>query len=189
VPENDTLNYRILCFTSVFNEISKVVKCKTCGGDVKFQTESTRWLGFKIIVICDVCRPTDIPSCPKIGLSYEINRRFSFAMRCLEQGASGEKRFCGLMDLPPPVTQKSYNEIQNNIHIASKAIAQLLMKDTVQEDEFGARGRKCYRFSCFGRRDLAKARVFFPVWRVQSHRSAFEEDYRHKREIFVLQRM
>jgi len=92
VPENNTLNYRILNFNSVFNEISQVVKCKTCGGDVKFQTESTRGLGFKIVIICDKCRPTDVSSCPKIGLSYEINRRFSFAMRCLGQGASAEKK-------------------------------------------------------------------------------------------------
>lgn len=106
-----------------------------CGGDVKFQTESTRGLGFKIVIICDECRPTDVSSCPKIGLSYEINRRFSFAMHCLGQGASAEKKFCGLMDLPPPVAQKSYQEIQNNIHTASKAIAELHMKDAVQKEQ------------------------------------------------------
>jgi len=102
---------------------------------VKFQTESTRGLGFKIVIICDKYRPTDVSSCPKIGLSYEINRRFSFAMRCLGQGASAEKKFCGLMDLPPPVAQKSHNEIQNNIYTASKANAELLMKDAVQEEQ------------------------------------------------------
>ncbi|XP_077257590.1 uncharacterized protein LOC143894826 [Temnothorax americanus] len=135
VPENDSLNYRILNFKSVFNEISQVVKCKTCGGDVKFQTESSRGLGFKILILCDECRPTDISSCPKIGLSYEINRRFSFAIRCLGHGASGEKKFCGLMDLPPPVAQKSHDEIQKNIHIASKAVAEMSMKDAVQEEQ------------------------------------------------------
>ncbi|KYN28331.1 hypothetical protein ALC57_02256, partial [Trachymyrmex cornetzi] len=76
VPENDSINYRILNFNSVFNKISEVVKCKTCGGNVKFHTESTRRLGFKVVIICDKCRPTDISSCPNIGLSYEINRRF-----------------------------------------------------------------------------------------------------------------
>lgn len=102
---------------------------------MKFQTESSRGLGFKIAISCDKCRPTSISSCPKIGSSYEINRRFSFVMRCLGQGASGEKKFCGLMDLPPPVAQKSHDEIKKNIHIASKTVAKISMKDAVQEEQ------------------------------------------------------
>lgn len=56
-------------------------------------------------------------------------------MRCLGQGALGEKKFCGLMDLPPPAAQKSHDEIQKNIHIASKAVAKLSMRDAVQEEQ------------------------------------------------------
>lgn len=134
VPKNETLSYCILNFSSVFSEISQVVKCKTCNGDVKFQMENIRGLGFKVKIICASCRPTGIASCPRIGSAYEINRRFSFAMRCLGQGASSEKRFCGLMDLPPPVTQKVHDKIQSHIYSASKSTAELLMKDAVQEE-------------------------------------------------------
>lgn len=36
VPEDDGLNYRILNFNSVFAEISQLVKCKQCNGNVRF---------------------------------------------------------------------------------------------------------------------------------------------------------
>lgn len=98
--------YKILNFTMVFNEISEVVKCKTCDGEVKFC--STRGLEFKITVVCGNYKHTNIFSCPKIGNSYEINRRFVFAMRCLGQDATGAPKCCGLKDLPAPVAQKLY---------------------------------------------------------------------------------
>lgn len=87
------------------------------------------------MISCKQCEPTLIPSCAKIGLAYEINRRFVFAMRCLDQGANAEKKFCGLMDLPPPVTQKAHDKIRNNIYEASKTVARLLMKQAVKEEQ------------------------------------------------------
>lgn len=124
------------------------------------------------MISCDECRSTDISSCPKIGLSYEINRRFNFAMRCLGQGASGAKNFCGLMDLFPPVTQKSYNE--KNIHIAFKVVTELSMRDAVQEEQLKMSLEQEVKnttdlatlYHCFWRRVLAKPRVFFFVWGV-----------------------
>ncbi|XP_039302928.1 uncharacterized protein LOC120357167 [Solenopsis invicta] len=135
VPEDDNLNYRILDFNSVFAEISQHVKCKQCGGNVKFQTESTRGLGFKILVWCEDCQPTRILSCPKIGSAYGINRRFAFTMRCLGHGSTGERKFCGLMDLPPPVAQNTHDKIQKNICTASKAIAEVSMRNAVEEEQ------------------------------------------------------
>lgn len=133
VLEDNNVDYRILNFTSVFGEISQFVKCIKCDGDVQFHTEGTQGLGFKIIS-CKQCEPTLVLSCTKIGSAFEINWRFAFAMRCLGQGANEEKKFCGLMDLPPPVTQKAHDKIRDNIHEASKAVAGLLMKQTMKEE-------------------------------------------------------
>lgn len=135
VPEDNSVDYRILNFTTVFGEISQFVKCKKCDSDVQFYTEDIQGLSFKIMISCKQCEPTLIPSCAKIGLAYEINRRFAFAMRCLGQGANAEKKFCGLMDLPPPVTQKAHDKIRNNIYEASKTVARLLMKQAVKEEQ------------------------------------------------------
>lgn len=98
--QDNSIEYRILNFVTVFAAISNLVKCKVCGGDIKFQTASTRGLGFQIIVKCDTCAPQSIPSCSFIGRTYEINRRFVFTMRVLGLGLKSCQKFCGLMDMP-----------------------------------------------------------------------------------------
>lgn len=76
-----------------------------------------------------------IPSSPQINSAFEINRRFSFAMRSLGVGAKGAKQFCGLMDLPPSIVQSSYDVIQQNILVASNAVAEVLMRDAAKEEK------------------------------------------------------
>lgn len=93
-----------------------LVKCKKCGGNVQFQTESTWKLDFKILVLCEDCQPTAIFCCPKIGSAYEINRRFTFAIRCLGHRLSGKRKFCGLMDFPLPVVQLTHDKVNKNLH-------------------------------------------------------------------------
>ncbi|KYN28032.1 hypothetical protein ALC57_02561 [Trachymyrmex cornetzi] len=63
--------------------LSECVKCKKCDSDVRFSIESTRGLGFNIVVSYSTCKPTFIPSCPYIKTTYEINTPFFFVMRLL----------------------------------------------------------------------------------------------------------
>lgn len=135
IPEDKNIEYRIINFQSVFAQISQHVQCKQCGDDVIFQVINTRGLGFKIMISCATCDPTLIPSSLFINNSFEINRRFSFAMRCIGVGANGGKRFCALMDLPSPVTQSTQDLIQQNIYTSSKAVAEILMKNAVKEEQ------------------------------------------------------
>ena len=96
VPQDNNIEYRILNFITVFATISDFVKCKQCNGEIKFQTASTRGLGFKIVLMCNSCEPQYIPSCSFIAHSYEINRRFLFTMRVLGIGLKDiQKVFCG----------------------------------------------------------------------------------------------
>ncbi|KYN12085.1 hypothetical protein ALC57_15752 [Trachymyrmex cornetzi] len=83
------IGYRILNFLIVFSALSECVKCKKCDSNVQFSIESTRGLGFKIVVSCLSCKPTFIPSCPYIKTAYEINTRFFFVMRLLGIGLRG----------------------------------------------------------------------------------------------------
>ena len=73
--------------------------------------QQVRGLGFKIVLICDTCAPTSIPSCSFMGYSYEINRHFIFIMRMLELGLKGCQKFCGLMDMPEFFNQNTYDII------------------------------------------------------------------------------
>ena len=132
---NREINYRILNFFTVFAAIADVVTCKKCGSDVKFNEKASRGLGFKIEITCQSCCPILIPSCPYIASAYEINRRLTFAMRMLGIGLSGIKKFCGLMDLPSPVTQSSYDKIVDHIHDAYKKASEFFFRKAVKEEK------------------------------------------------------
>jgi len=124
---DSSFDYRILNFFAVFTAISACVKCKTC--DITFKEANIRGLGSKIIQ----CEPTRISSCPQIDKAYEINRRFVFAMRLLGLGQSAMRKICGMMDLPKPVTQSTYDTIVRNIHTAVEAVSSILMKEAADE--------------------------------------------------------
>ncbi|XP_036148055.1 uncharacterized protein LOC118647367 [Monomorium pharaonis] len=135
VPQDNSIEYRILNFITVFAAISNFVKCKVCNGDIKFQAANMRGLGFNIIVICETCAPQSIPSCPYIGRSYEINRRFIFTMRVLGLGLKSCQKFCGLMDMPHFIFQTSYDITINNILNCVKEVSDKLFKNAVNEEK------------------------------------------------------
>ncbi|GFT58698.1 uncharacterized protein TNCV_1360641 [Trichonephila clavipes] len=61
----------------------------------------------------------------------EINRRFVYAMRTIGQGHA---TFCGVMDFPPPVAEKSYNNIINKLQLCSKEVAEASMQSAALEE-------------------------------------------------------
>ncbi|GFV52182.1 uncharacterized protein TNCV_5071031 [Trichonephila clavipes] len=65
---------------------------------------------------------------------YEINTRITYAMRTLGVDLHGIKTFCSVMDLSPPISQKSYDSILNNIKSASSIVAVASMNKAAKED-------------------------------------------------------
>ncbi|KYM96705.1 hypothetical protein ALC62_00134 [Cyphomyrmex costatus] len=135
VPRDTSIEYRILNFITVFAAISEYVKCKTCDGNVKFETASQRGLGFKIVLLCDKCASRSIHSSPFIEHSYAINRRFLFVMRVLGLGLKGATKFCGLMDMPPFLTQTTYDLIIKNIHSCVQVATEKLLQCACTEEK------------------------------------------------------
>ncbi|XP_066583306.1 LOW QUALITY PROTEIN: uncharacterized protein [Prorops nasuta] len=133
-PMDHSMEYRILNFFVVFSAISSVVKCKTCDGNIKFQTASTRGLGFKVVVLCDNCPSQYIPSCPFVGHSYEINRRIIFVMRTLGVGYKGLQKFCGLMDFPQFLDKNTYQILLKAIRDSCATVSEIFMKNAVIEE-------------------------------------------------------
>lgn len=134
VPQDSSVEYRILNFITMFSAISNLVKCKTCDSNIKFETASTRGLGFKLVVKCDSCKSQLIPSSPFISHSYEINRRFIFTMRVLGIGLAGAQKFCGLMDMPNFLSENTYTLILKNIYECVKTAIDIIFKKAVREE-------------------------------------------------------
>ncbi|XP_046737741.1 uncharacterized protein LOC124406385 [Diprion similis] len=134
VNESPNIEYRILNFWVVFAAISSLVKCKTCNGNITFETANARGLGFKVVVKCDSCADNLIPSSPFVAHSYEINRRFIFTMRVLGIGLAGAQKFCGLMDMPRFLTETTYSLILKSIYESVKTCADVIFKKAVREE-------------------------------------------------------
>ncbi|GFV38093.1 hypothetical protein TNCV_4204031 [Trichonephila clavipes] len=63
---------------------------------------------------------------------YEVNTRITYAMRTIGVGLRGIKTFCSVIDLPPPVSQKSYDRILN-IKSTSSIVAVVSMNKVAKE--------------------------------------------------------
>ncbi|GBN91394.1 hypothetical protein AVEN_107727-1 [Araneus ventricosus] len=64
----------------------------------------------------------------------EINRRITYAMRSVGQGLEGMKTFCGVMDLNPPVSKNSYEQICRRVNAASMNVAIESLKKATDEE-------------------------------------------------------
>ncbi|GFW22279.1 uncharacterized protein TNCV_1430331 [Trichonephila clavipes] len=107
--------YRVFDKTIMFTNIQNFASCKKCGGDIKLSENCVRGLSSVFSIECKNCK--DLCSfrnskmlCKRKNIP-EINRRFVYAMRTIGQGHAAMTTFCGVMDFPPPVAEKSYNNI------------------------------------------------------------------------------
>ncbi|GFU91389.1 uncharacterized protein TNCV_2541571 [Trichonephila clavipes] len=64
----------------------------------------------------------------------QINRCFVYAMRTIGQGHAAMTTFCFVMDFPPPVAEKSYNNIINKLQLCSKEVSEASIQSTALEE-------------------------------------------------------
>lgn len=70
---------------------------------------------------------------PSKSRGFDVNCRFTYAMRQCGQGYAGIERFTTLMDMPPPFTQNNYDKIVKKIRNSVKLVAKKSMKDAATE--------------------------------------------------------
>ncbi|GFT90846.1 uncharacterized protein TNCV_336131 [Trichonephila clavipes] len=107
--------YRVFDKTILFTNIQNFTSCKKCGGDIKLSEKCVRGLSSVFSIECknckDLCSLRNSKMLGKRKNIPEINRRFVYAMRTIGQGHAAMTTFCGVMDIPPSVAEKSYNNI------------------------------------------------------------------------------
>jgi len=59
----------------------------------------------------------------KVNKYFEVNRRIVYGMRTIGQGSTSAKRFCGMMDMPPPPKPKAYARHNKALLKATKTVA------------------------------------------------------------------
>ncbi|KYN06784.1 hypothetical protein ALC62_02265 [Cyphomyrmex costatus] len=131
---DESSTYVVLCFSLVFTALQSVLQCKVCNSGIQFLKQSQVGLGFTLCIKCKCNEMFTVHSCPKLRNAYEINRRFTYAMRLLGVGLAGINLFCSLMDLGTGLSKNGYYNIIQNIHVAAKAVSTIVFKKAVKEE-------------------------------------------------------
>ena len=69
----------------------------------------------------------------KQTLSFEVNRRLVYSMRSIGRGHSGGKKFCALINLPPPPAARAYQKNARTIAKHVKVVAKDGMSSVAKE--------------------------------------------------------
>ncbi|GFW80410.1 uncharacterized protein TNCV_2945421 [Trichonephila clavipes] len=124
--------------TTTFFARSKVLNVCKHDSFIKLSEKCVRGLSSVFSIECknckDLCSFRNSKMLGKRKNIPEINRRFVYAMRTIGQGHAAMTTFCGVMDFPPPVAEKSYNNIINKLQLCSKEVAEASMQSAALEE-------------------------------------------------------
>ena len=76
-------------------------------------------------------------NCSRIGrrnTHYELNQRSVLVSRVAGHGLSDLKVFCGIMDLPPPVTSNTFNTLQKTVFEAANNECETSMTRAINQE-------------------------------------------------------
>ena len=72
-------------------------------------------------------------SSKKAGRAFEVNRRIVYAFRTIGKGRSSAAKFCGLMNMPPPLHSKAYRAQESVLDGAVQKVACETMSEAASE--------------------------------------------------------
>lgn len=130
--------YTLIDKNMLFTALEQCLCCIICHNKITIDCERMYGLTEKITISCTSCGSLSVVKNSKLlgknQNASDLNRRFILAMKCIGRGLADSKTFCGIMDLPPPVSQKAYDKIVSHIHAASNTVAENSMKTAANEE-------------------------------------------------------
>ena len=134
-----------------FFTLSSFVKCNVCDGEITFLKTCVKGLGFQVELQCQ-CNKRVFDSCNRIGIDFEVNRKFFFIMRLIGIGINGMKLFCSMMDLVHDFSNHMYYSSLDNIKIATETVYNLVLNraGSAEKEILKKKGLPEDRFSVSG---------------------------------------
>ena len=118
-------------------ELFKHISCRECHSSALLLEDNPReryGCASHLRVRCDHCGWVyTFYTSKEVNHFFDINRRFVYAMRAVGQGEASARRFCAHMNLPLPLSPKSYSDCNNALSDAAKSVALSTMKDAAME--------------------------------------------------------
>ena len=121
----------------ILSSVMECMPCKECFVcDLILQEQAMKRKGCasNLRLLCCSCGwSMEFFTSAQIGRFFEVNRRFVYASRSVGCGRAAGKRFCGLMNMPPPPRPTPYARHNKEILRAVKKISLETMRDTARE--------------------------------------------------------
>jgi len=118
-------------------DVFSMLRCQQCGKlDLLFMEDEINRKGCasSLRLLCENCGwKHSFYTCKQQGKSFEVNRRIVYGMRTLGKGQTGAKKFCTLMNMPPPPAAKNYSKISSVITSSLRSIAKESMSKAAEE--------------------------------------------------------
>ena len=126
----------------ILSVVFQQMVCKECGNSAGLVLEDNprerKGSASHLRVRCEACGWVyTFYTSKKVQRSFDVNKRLVYAMRSMGQGHASMKRFCGFMNMPPPLHYKAYNASNAALTKAAKTVATKAMEDAAAELHHG----------------------------------------------------
>ena len=126
---------RLVDISCLHRLLSSISVCRQClEGELAIEDERREGLASSVFLRCQMCGASSgwCDLLPRAGRFYQVNRRSVLAMRVIGRGHTALKKFCGIMDLPPPVAWPAFNGHQKAIAQAAAQVSDESMKSAAK---------------------------------------------------------
>ena len=153
VPANSVgiTGYRLVD-VELLGRVFSSLRCADCGCFTLTLMENTisrKGCASELRVFCQNCGwRNEFYTSKKQSKSFEVNRRLVYSMRSLGKGHSGAKKFCTMMNMPPPSTAKPFSKSSKTITKHIKMIAKKSMADAAADIRKSANAQETDVISC-----------------------------------------
>ena len=136
VKDSSITGYRLVDM-EILCSVFSLLRCADCGSFTLKLTENQfnrSGCASCLRLFCKNCGwRSEFYSSKKQTQSFEVNRRLVYTMRSLGKRHGGAKKFCTLMNMPPPSAAKPFKKSSNTITKSIKTIAKKSMSDAAAE--------------------------------------------------------
>ena len=130
---------RLVSLEQLQGILSAVCVCRVCkSGDITISEDCSSREGLVSFVTMECSNPScqsqgTYPLEKKVGRYFEMNRRSVLAMRRIGRGHAALTKFCGIMNMPGPVSRSNFSAHQKVLRCAALAVAERSMNEAAKE--------------------------------------------------------
>jgi hypothetical protein len=125
------------CDMGLIADVFCLLKCPECdcvGLSLEEDDVSRKGCASKLRLCCQNCSWKHLFwTSKRAEKSFEVNKRLIYGMRRIGKGHAGASKFCSIMNMPSPLTAKSFRKSSRTITQHVKKVAKACMKSAAEE--------------------------------------------------------